>query len=84
MFLYNNISYSKDYYTLEKPQRGRIQPVCENGTFMWLETENNLPLLLFQISIIYFSILTCPLMQELKLRMTRNTNVSAKSIAPGK
>ncbi len=57
MLMYNNISHSKDYYTIEKLMNSRKQNsvVYENDNFMWLDIKNNLPLLLFQISILVFS-----------------------------
>jgi hypothetical protein len=55
--MYNNISHSKDYYTIEKLMNSRKQNsvVYENDNFMWLDIKNDLPLLLFQISILVFS-----------------------------
>jgi uncharacterized secreted protein with C-terminal beta-propeller domain len=54
--MYNNISYNKDYYTIEKLMNSRKQNsvVCENDNCMWLDFNNNLLLLLFQISILVF------------------------------
>jgi hypothetical protein len=54
--MYNNISYNKDYYTIEKLMNSRKQNsvVYENDNYMWLVIKNNLPLLLFQISILIF------------------------------
>ena len=54
--MYNNISYNKDYYTIEKLMNSRKQNsvVYENDNCMWLDIKNNLPLLLFQISILVF------------------------------
>jgi hypothetical protein len=45
MLMYNNISYSKDYYTIEKLMNSRKQNsvVYENDNFMWLDIKNNLP-----------------------------------------
>ena len=52
--MYNNISYNKDYYTIEKLMNSRKQNsvVYENDNCMWLDINNNLLLLLFQISIL--------------------------------
>ena len=52
--MYNNISYNKDYYTIEKLMNSRKQNsvVYENDNCMWLDIKNNLPLLLFQIRIL--------------------------------
>ena len=46
MLMYNNISYSKDYYAIEKLMNSKKQNsvVCENDNFMWLDIKNNLPL----------------------------------------
>jgi hypothetical protein len=54
--MYNNISYNKDYYTIEKLMNSRKQNsvVFENDNCMWLGIKNNLPLLLFQIRILVF------------------------------
>ena len=54
--MYNNISYNKDYYTIEKLMNSRKQNsvVYENDNCMWLDIKNNLPLLLFQIRILVF------------------------------
>ena len=54
--MYNNISYNKYYYTIEKLMNSRKQNsvVYENDNCMWLDIKNNLPLLLFQISILVF------------------------------
>ena len=54
--MYNNISYNKDYYTIEKLMNSRKQNsvVYENDNCMWLDIKNNLPLLLFQISTLVF------------------------------
>ena len=54
--MYNNISYNKDYYTIEKLMNSRKQNsvVYENDNCMWLDNKNNLLLLLFQIRILVF------------------------------
>ena len=54
--MYNNISYNKDYYTIEKLMNSRKQNsvVYENDNCMWLDIKNNLPLLLFQTNILVF------------------------------
>ena len=54
--MYNNISYNKDYYIIEKLMNSRKQNsvVYENDNCMWLDIKNNLPLLLFQIRILVF------------------------------
>lgn len=51
--MYNNISYNKVYYTIKKLMNSRKQNsvVYEHDNCMWLVIKNNLPLLLFQISI---------------------------------
>ena len=54
--MYNNISYNKDYYTIEKLMNSRKQNsiVYENDNCMWLDIKNILPLLLFQTNILVF------------------------------
>ena len=44
--MYNNISYNKDYYTIEKLMNSRKQNlvVYENDNCMWLDIKNNIPL----------------------------------------
>ena len=55
--MYNNISYNKDYYTIEKLMNSRKQNsvVYENDNCMWLDIKNNLPL--FKSAYSYFSIM---------------------------
>lgn len=67
--MYNNISYNKDYYTIEKLMNSRKQNsvVYENDNCMWLDIKNNLPL--FKSAYSYFSIMACPLVKELKWRI---------------
>ena len=69
--MYNNISYNKDYYTIEKLMYSRKQNsvVYENDTCMWLDIKNNLPLCCFKSAYSYFSIMACPLVKELKWRI---------------
>jgi hypothetical protein len=48
--MYNNISYNKDYYTIEKLMNSRKKNsvVYENDNCMWLDIKNNLPLCCFK------------------------------------
>ena len=53
--MYNNISYNKDYYTIEKLMNSRKHSVVyEYDNCMWLDIKNILPLLLFQTNILVF------------------------------
>lgn len=69
--MYNNISYNKDYYTIEKLMNSRKQNsvVYENDNCMWLDIKITSQVCCFKSAYSYFSIMACPLVKELKWRI---------------
>ncbi len=61
--MYNNISYNKDYYTIEKLMNSRKQNsvVYENDNCMWLDIKIISQVCCFKSAYSYFPIMTCPL-----------------------
>ena len=59
MLMYNNISYNKDYYTIEKLMNSRKQNsvVYENDNFMWLDIKIISQFCCFKSAYSYFSIM---------------------------
>ena len=69
--MYNNISYNKDYYSIEKLMNSRKQNsvVYENVTVCGQILKIISHFCCFKSAYSYFSIMACPLVKELKWRI---------------